>query len=179
MFSRLPVRTMVACAAFLVAAQAGFAQAKIAVVDLQGAIMGTAEVKKADAQAQATFKPRQDDLNKLQQEIEALAAQLQSGKLNDQQAADATNLGKRKQTDYQRKKDDFDSDFQAFQQDVLQKTNSKMREVVKKLAEEKGFDLVVEINASIYMKPALDITKDAIAAYDKAYPAAAPAPAGK
>ncbi len=56
-----------------------------------------------------------------------------------------------------------------------------MTEVVKKLAEEKGLDLVVEGSTTLYFKPALDITNDAIAAYDKAYPAkpAAAPPAAK
>jgi outer membrane protein len=182
MSSRLSVRMMVAGCALFIAAQASLAQIKVAVVDMQSAIVGTAEVKKADAQAMATFKPRQDELTKLQQEIEALSAQYQSGKLNDQQAAEVQNLGKRKQTDFTRKKDDYDSDIQAFQQEVFQKSAAKMAAIIKKLAEEKGYDLVLEANANIchFFKPALDITNDAIAAYDKAYPAAAPAPpAGK
>ena len=45
-----------------------------------------------------------------------------------------------------------------------------MTEVVKKLAEEKGYDLVVDTSTALYFKPALDITAEAIAAYDKAYP---------
>ena len=176
MFSRLPVRTMVACGALFVAAQAGYAQLKIAVVNTQNAIMGTAEVKKADAQMQATFKPRQDELNKLQQEIDALAAQLQGGKLSDQQALDVQNLGKRKQTDYQRKYEDLQGDVEAFRNDIGQKTQAKMLAVIKKLAEEKGYDLVVEYNACPFVKAALDITNEVIAAYDKTYPVAASAP---
>jgi outer membrane protein len=42
---------------------------------------------------------------------------------------------------------------------------------VKKLAEEKGLDVVVDVNSTIYFKAALEITTDAIAAYDRAYPA--------
>ena len=49
--------------------------------------------------------------------------------------------------------------------------SQKMPDVVKKMAEEKGYDLVVEATTAIYFKTALDITKDAIAEYDKAYPA--------
>jgi outer membrane protein len=53
-----------------------------------------------------------------------------------------------------------------------------MQAVVKKLAEEKGYDFVLQAGATVFFKGALDITNDAIAAYDKANPAAA-APAGK
>ena len=45
-----------------------------------------------------------------------------------------------------------------------------MTEVVKKLAEEKGFDMVIDVSQALYFKPALDVTADALAAYNKAYP---------
>jgi outer membrane protein len=178
MFCRMPLRPLLVCSALIVAAQAGFAQAKVAVVNLQVAVSGTAEVKKADAQMQATFKPRQDEIIQLQKEIDALSQQIQSGKLTPQQESDVTSLGKRKQTDLQRKQDDFNADAQAFRDDVLQKCTTKMAAIVKKLAEEKGYDLVVEGSVSLYFKPTLDITNDAIAAYDKANPVTA-TPAGK
>jgi Skp family chaperone for outer membrane proteins len=52
-----------------------------------------------------------------------------------------------------------------------------MQAVVKKLAEEKGMDLVVDTQVALYFKPTMDLTADATAAYDKAYPVAAGAPA--
>jgi outer membrane protein len=118
------------------------------------------------------FKPRQDEIQNLNKEIESLSARLQSGKLSDQDANDVTVLGKRRQTELQRKQDDFNADVQAFQQEVIQKIGAKMQAVVKKLAEDKGYDLVLEASTAIYFKGALDITTDAIAAYDKANPAA-------
>jgi outer membrane protein len=46
-----------------------------------------------------------------------------------------------------------------------------MKEIVQKLAEEKGLDVVVDEQSTLFFKPVLDLTADAIAAYDKAYPA--------
>jgi Skp family chaperone for outer membrane proteins len=46
-----------------------------------------------------------------------------------------------------------------------------MLEIVKKVSDEKGLDYVVEASAVITFKPALDITNDVVASYDKAYPA--------
>ena len=46
-----------------------------------------------------------------------------------------------------------------------------MKEVVQKLAAEKGVDVIVDEQSTLFFKPALDLTADAIAAYDKAYPA--------
>ena len=177
---RMPLRLILACSALLVAAQGGFAQTKVAVVNMQAAVLGTAEIKRADAQMQATFKPRQDEIDNLKKELEALSNQLQSGKLSPQQEEDIQNLGKRKQTELTRKTDDFNADVQAYRDDVLQKGAIKMKAVVDKLAQEKGYDVVLEASTAIFFKTALDITNDAIAAYDKANPAAAaPAPAGK
>jgi outer membrane protein len=45
-----------------------------------------------------------------------------------------------------------------------------MEQVVIKLAEEQGLDLVVDSSTTLYFKPALDLTKQATAAYDKAHP---------
>jgi outer membrane protein len=46
-----------------------------------------------------------------------------------------------------------------------------MQEVLKKLAEEKSLDLVLDSSNTHYFKPVYDITADAVAAYNKAYPA--------
>ena len=45
-----------------------------------------------------------------------------------------------------------------------------MRDLVTKLAESKGLDVVVDAGNTVFFKPALDITNEAMAAYDKAYP---------
>jgi Skp family chaperone for outer membrane proteins len=42
--------------------------------------------------------------------------------------------------------------------------------VVKKVSDDKGLDMIVEASAVITFKPALDVTADVIAAYDKAHP---------
>jgi outer membrane protein len=46
-----------------------------------------------------------------------------------------------------------------------------MAEVVKKLSEDKGLDVVVDTTTTVFFKPALEITEEAIAAYNKTYPA--------
>jgi outer membrane protein len=167
------LKPLLACSALLALAQMAPAQTKVAVVNLQRAVFESAEIKKADAQMQATFKPRQDKAEALQREIAGLAQQLQSanGKLSPAAEADLTTQGQRKQRELQRMNDDLNADATAFRNEVLSKSSAKMTEVVKKLAEEKGMDLVIDTSTTLYFKPALDLTNDAIAAYDKAYPA--------
>jgi outer membrane protein len=173
MFVRLGLRPLLVCSALFVFAAIASAQTKVGVINLQRAVFESAEIKKANDQMQATFKPRQDRIEALNKEIAALAQQLQSsnGKLSPAAEADLSTQGQRKQRDVQRLTDDLNADATAYRNEILSKSSEKMSAVVKKLAEEKGLDLVVDVTTALYFKEAMDITKDAIAAYDKAYPA--------
>ena len=172
MFVRSGIRPLLVCA-FMAFAGFASAQTKVAVINLQRAVFESAEIKKADAQMQATFKPRQDKIETLNKEIAAIAQQLQAanGKLSPAAEADLQTQGQRKQRDLQRLNDDLQADATAYRNDVLSKSSDKMQAVVKKIAEEKGLDLVVDVSTALYFKEAMDITKDAIVAYDKQYPA--------
>src|SRR3954451_12217167 len=169
----LGIRPLMVCSALFAFAQFAPAQTKVAVINLQRAVFESAEIKKADAQMQSTFKPRQEKIDALNKDIAALSQQLQSsnGKLSPSAEADLQTQGTRKQRDLQRLTDDLQADATAYRNDILSKSSEKMQAVVKKLAEEKGLDLVVDTSTALYFKDAMDITKDAIAAYDKAYPA--------
>ena len=170
---RMGLRPSLVCSALFVFAHLAGAQTKVGVINLQQAVFNSAEIKKADTQMQATFKPRQDRIATLQKEIEGLAQQLQAGqgKLSPAAEGDLTVQGQRKQRELQRLTDDLNADAQSYRNDVLQKSSAKMSNVIKKIAEEKGLDLVVDTSTTLYFKPALDLTKEATAAYDKAYPA--------
>ena len=175
---RMVLRPVVACSALFLFSQLATAQSKVAVISLQKALFDTAEIKKADADMQATLEPRKKDAEKLTGEIQAIAAKLQSdaGKLTAQAEFDLNNDGKRKQVQLTRINEDLEADATRIRNEILGKSTEKMQAVVKKLAEEKGIDLVVDTQVTLFFKPAMDVTADATAAYDKAYPvAAAPA----
>jgi len=180
MFSRMGLRPLLACSALFVFGNVAAAQVKVAVVDIQKAVFESAEIKKANDEMQATFKPRQDKINLLASEIQALQTQLQNsnGKLTPAQEADIQATGSKKQRELKYATDDLNSDVEAFRNDTLQKSSVKMNEIIKKVAEAKGLDLVVDTQTAHFFKPALDITEEVIAAYNKAYPVGG-APAAK
>jgi outer membrane protein len=122
---------------------------------------------------EAKYKPRQQEIEKTQKDIQGIQQQLQAGagKLTPQAEADLTAQGQRKQRDLQRMTDDLQGDVNAERNDILGKSQQKMAEVIKKLAEEKGYDLVVDASNTWFFKPAMDITAEALAAFNKAYPA--------
>jgi outer membrane protein len=172
------------CSALLAFTQLAPAQSKVAVINLQRAVLESAEIKAASEVMTAKYKPRANQVEQLQREIAAISQNLQSnaGKLTPQAEGDLNAQGTKKQRDLTRLQEDLQADVDRERNDILSKSAAKMTEVVKKIAEEKGLDLVVDISNAVYYKPAMEITNDAIAAFDKAYPApagTAPAPAAK
>ncbi|MGH9671586.1 MAG: OmpH family outer membrane protein, partial [Bryobacteraceae bacterium] len=155
--------------ASLAFAASAAAQAKVATINLQRAMLDTAELKKAQAELESRYKIKTDQKTKLESEIQELQTQLQKmvGKLTPQAEQDMQIQGQRKQRDLQRLVEDLQSDVDRDRTDILTKAGQRMTDVIRKLAEEKGLDLVMDVANTIYFKPALDITKEATAAYDK------------
>jgi outer membrane protein len=160
------------CAAALISVPSAMAQTKVGVVSLQKAILDTAEIKKAAEAMQVKYKKRQDDLDKAQRELNDIQTQLQSaqGKLSAAGEADLTARGQRKEREVKRLDEDLRADVERDRSDILSRAQTRMLEVVKKVSDEKGLDMVVEATAVISFKPVLDITADAVKSYDKAYP---------
>jgi len=160
------------CLTFAPAAGIATAQTKVGVISVQRAVLDTAEIKKAQTELEAKYKPRQDLVEKLQKELQGIQNQLQTlaGKLTPQAEQELQVQGQRKQRELERTTEDLQADVDRERNDILGRSGQRMQEVVKKLAEEKGLDIVVDVTNTFYFKPALDITKDASAAYDKAYP---------
>lgn len=171
MLRSLATRAGLLCFVLAPLATMASAQLKVAVVNVQKAMLDSDDLKKVSAEVEAKYKPRQDELQKMQSDLQSIQQQLQSNKLTPQAQADLQLQGQRKQRDAQRISDDLQQEFDRDRQDILAKAAQKMQDIVKKLAEEKGYDVVVDVSQTLYFKPALDITADALAAYNKAYPA--------
>jgi outer membrane protein len=171
------LRAFLLCSALFAASRIAPAQTKVGVINLQQAVFQTAEIRRDDAAMQAKYKPRSDEAQKLQADINNISQQIQAGqgKLTPRAEADLQAEGTRKQRDLQRMNEDLQADVERDRNDILSKASLKMQEIVKKIAEEKGLDMVVDSATTLYFKPAMDITADAVAAYDKAHPVAAPA----
>ena len=172
MSGNLSTRLFAIPVAVILAAGVGLAQLKVAVVDLGRAVLETAEVKKLSKEMEAKYTPRQRQIEKVQKELQTLEQQAQAtaGKLTPQAQADLEAQYQRKQRELQRLDEDLRADVSNERQEILTRSERKMRDLIRKLAEEKQFDLVVEKNDTLYFKHVLEITNDAIAAYDKAYP---------
>ncbi|MBM3786001.1 MAG: OmpH family outer membrane protein [Acidobacteria bacterium] len=149
------------------------AQVKVAIINLQKAVLDTAEIQKAQKELEARYKPRQDKAEVLQKELQGIQNQLQTlaGKLTPQAEQEYNLQGQRKQRELQRVTEDLQADVDRDRQEILSRSGTRMTEIVKKISEAKTLDVVVDVSNTIYFKPALDITAEATAEYNKAYPA--------
>jgi len=152
------------------------AQTKVGAIDFRLALQQTAEFKKAVQGLETEFKPRQDELQQLSQDLAGIQQQLQG---QPQNAAALQAEGQEKQRQAQRLNEDLQADLKYEQEDLLRGAAQRMRDVIAKIAQEKGLDVVISGAALVdpfegrlmYLSAAIDLTEAATAAYDLAYPA--------
>ena len=166
-------RLFLIAAAGMAAVGVASAQTKVAVINMQQAVLATADIKKQSTDLEAKYKPRQAALEQLRADLDAIQQKLQAGqgKLSPATEQDLTVEGQRKQRAQQRLSQDLQEEVDGARNEILGAAGRRMIEVIRKLADERGVDVVVEGNSTLFFKAALDITADATAAYDKAYPA--------
>lgn len=151
--------------------------ARVAIVNAQKAVADTQEIKKAQADLEAKFRPRQQEIESLQRDLQAIQQQLSAPNLTPDREAQLRQSGTEKQKQLQRQGEDLQTDVNNERQDILGRAGRQMAEVVRKIAEQRGIDVVIDVTNTIYYKPALDITAEATAAYDKAHPVMGTSPA--
>lgn len=149
------------------------AQQKVAIIDVQRAILETAEIKKAQADLEAKYKPRQDEFDAAQKEMAALQNQLdsQAASLTPAQGAELQGKLQMAQRRAQRMQEDLQASIGRDRDAILGQVGQRMQAVVTKIASAKDLDVLIDVSNAVYFKPALDITTEAVTAYDQAHPA--------
>jgi outer membrane protein len=187
---RMVFRTAALAAAALLSAIAAGAQAspaagsgspaKVAVINIRGAIVATAEGKQASAELQSQFAPRQNEIENLNKQINDLRQRLATceGKCSQDEIARLTTQGQRLTQQVDRKQTEFQEDVNAAQGDVIDRIGRKMVDVLDRYCRENGYSVVLDSSAQgnpiLYAQ--IDLTQDIIRLYDAAYPVKGAAP---
>jgi outer membrane protein len=161
---------------YLRAQSATSAPGKIGVINIQLAIGNTAEGKKVLADLQKKYVPRQQELQRLQQEIQAIQDQLtkQVATLSDEEQGRLNRDSEEKQKLLKRSADDAQSDFNHDRDEAINKIGQKMVRVINDYASQNGFTLILD-DAQIpiyYASKDIEITEEIIKRYDAANPVA-------
>lgn len=187
MNSRIVLRSAAVAAAFLISAGAAWAQATpaagatggsklVGIINLRGAIGSTAEGKQASAELQSEFAPRSAEIDTLTKQINDLQQKLQAGqgKLSQEEEARLTSEGQRLTQRLDRRRNDFQEDASAAQQEVLERIGRKMVDVLDRYARENGYSVVLDTSGQnspiLYASNQVDVTQEIIRLYDQAYP---------
>ena len=155
---------------------------KIAVINLQQAITGTAEGKQASQQLQTQFAPRKNELTTISKQLQDLQQRLQAGQttLSDEAKADLARQSNELQRRGQREQQDLQDDMNDASQEAINKIGTKMLTVLDKYAKEHGYSVVIDASAQntpvLYASTGVNITEEIIKLYDSTYPAKAAAP---
>jgi Skp family chaperone for outer membrane proteins len=157
------------------AAAIGLAQAppKIALVNIQDAIVATTDGQQADQQLEAEFAPKKAKLEAEHKAIEALQNRLEQESLSDEDRKRLTKELDDKTIVANVESDQDDADLDAAQKKVLAALGKKMVAVIAEYATRNGYSMVFDVSTSqaplLYADNATDITKDVVAAYEAKY----------
>jgi outer membrane protein len=151
------------------------AQNKVGVININAAIASCGEGKKAMADLQKKYTPRQQELERLQKEIQTDQDQLSKGTaLSDEEQRRLTREVEDKQKLLKRSTDDAQADFSADRDEAVRRVGQKMVGIIHDYAQQNGFGLVIDgAQVPIYFAVKdIDITAEIVKRYDAANPVA-------
>jgi Skp family chaperone for outer membrane proteins len=158
--------------AFLCAAGTLCAQPpKVALVNIQQAIVATTDGREAEKKLDAQFSPRKATLDAAQNEISALAAKLKQEGLPEEDRARINQQMEEKASALDQETEKADADLKAAQDDMLKQLGPKMVATIAQYAKDHGYAVVFDTSSSdvprLYAPNATDITNEVAAAYEK------------
>ncbi len=145
----------------LVAAPLATAEVKIAVVDVQRAILDSEEAKQLLATLQEEFEDEETSINNLRKELRAIAEQVnKDGEVMGDEALralqeKAQDIDKRRtfeESEYQRK-------VQQRQGELFQGFDEKVRKAIESLVLAEDYDLIIPRQAALFVGDLYDVTR--------------------
>ena len=149
-----------------------FAQAKIGVVNMEEAVNNTKAGKRAQAELKRKAEKYEKELKDMQAKIKKLAKEMENAGMLLKPEAKVT-----KQREYERmvrqlqeRDREARQDINLAQREAFKPILQKMRAILDEIGKKGGYALITETRAVLYAPNSANITKQVIAAYDKANP---------
>jgi outer membrane protein len=176
----LRLATLAAAAALL----PGQTPTKVAIINVQGAIIATKDGAKARESIQKKFEPRFKQVEALNNEIQKLRNQLTtlantaSQEVRDKISREIDDKQKKLQWD----SEDLQNELQQEEGKLVNEIGQRMMQVIDDYAKSQGFALVLDVSSQqspvLWAANGIDITQQIVELYDKRF-GAAEAPAAK
>jgi len=168
--------------ALLLTGGTALAQVRIAVVDTQRAIMETEDGLRAQATLKKVFDSRQRELDKKQEDLQKERDDIEKQKEVLSKAALAKRIDKwqREMVQLQTVFVEYNKELQKKQNELTAPIFQKAMGLIRRLATQEGFDMVVDKQAVPYARSDLDLTDRLIQLYNQGVqPEPSKAPAGR
>jgi len=177
--SRAPRLAVLAFLATSAVALAAYAEMKIAVVDTQRAMMETEDGLRMQANLKKIFETKQQELDTKQKALESERADIekQQGVLSQEALQRRVATWQQDMVALQQTYVQFNQELQAKQNELTQPIIEKTLGLIRRLATQEGYDVVVDKQAVPYVRSDLDLTDRVITMYNGGA-AAAPADGG-
>ena len=155
-----------------------YAQLRVAVVDMQRALLETNDGRRAKNQLKAQFEKLQEDLNRRQNGLKRQKEEIEK----QRNVLSAAALQKR-MTEYQQAFEGLSKNYLEYQQQLAQREAELTKQilvnlqgVVRQFGNSEGFTLILDQGAVVFSPTHIDLTDRVIQAYNREHPeGAAPA----
>lgn len=185
-FARLPLTFFFSAAVLaMLLCGAGWAQSKeavtekaastpskVAIINIQQAIITSNEGQRDFTALQQKFDPKRQELETLNKQVQELQKKFstQGDKLSDEARGDLLKQIDDKKKQLQRKYEDANSDLQSQQNEIANRIGQKMISVLDKYAKEHGYTVVLDVSGQqspvLWAASSTDITKALVDAYN-------------
>ena len=157
---------------------------KVAIINIQGAILATKDGEKAREQIRAKFEPRSKEMEGRMAEINKLREQFNKG-ANTMSAEAREKLSRDiddKQKRYQWDAEDFQNELQQEEQKLVSEIGQRIVQIIDEHAKAQNFALVLDVSSQqspvLWAAAGIDISTEIVQAYDKKFGAGAAPAAG-
>ncbi len=164
-------KVMVILATLILTGTSAFAESKVGFVDVQKAIQATAAGKKAKESLDGEYQKRKGSLDKRKADIEKMGQDLEKKK----SVLSEEVLGK-KQMELQEEMMKFQKtvaenqlEIQKKEEELVKPIITRMKTIIEKVAQEKGFSMVIENKGQnvLYAAKDADLTDAIVKAFEK------------
>lgn len=140
------------------------AEKKIAFVNPVQAISQTEEVQASQMELQGSFNDERQKLQRLQQEVQQIQQKLQQegAELDETEKKNLQNERESKMIEARQLSQLLQKRMQGEEQEIMETMRPKVMEAVEEIADEEGYDLVLNIQAVMYAKEGMDITAQVV-----------------
>jgi len=161
------------------AGSAARADMRVAVIDVQRAVMQTEDGLRAQANLKKLFDSRQQELNRKQIELGKQKEEIekQSKVLSKEALTKRVDDWQKQMSDLQSVFMEYNKELEKKQKEITDPIFEKVLMIVKRLATTENYDLVVDKNTVAYVRGDLDLTDKCIQIYNSGGASVQPAPA--